>query len=254
MSEIIVESIDYIETWTLNGEAKRNAVSVALLAEMISNVARVSSNKNVRCVVLRGAGEKAFCAGADLKERAHMSETQVRTFLLDLRKALRALELSDCVFIAYINGSAFGGGTELALACDIRLISATAEMGLTEVKLGIIPGGGGTVRLPRIIGISAAKEMILTGQKVNAEKAVQLKLATRVCTFAEAISLAHEISVNGPIAVSLAKHAIDEAALLPIDSALELEFQKYQFTMGTQDRLEGLKAFAEKRVPKFEGK
>ncbi len=242
------------EVWTIDGEARRNALTRALVSELGQNVARVSQGRAVRAVVLTGAGEKAFCAGADLKERATMTPEQVRAFLVELRATFRALEKSDCVFIAYVNGAAFGGGTELALACDLRVIAPTAEMGLTEVKLGIIPGGGGTQRLPRLIGKGAAKDLILTGRKVAAEEALKLGLADRQGTLEDAKSLAAAICENAPIAVGAAKHAIDEGLHLDLDAALALEQEKYALTIGTEDRLEGLKAFAEKRKPVYRGR
>jgi enoyl-CoA hydratase/carnithine racemase len=255
MAEFTIEAPGAVERWTINGEAKRNALSRAMVAELAQHVARVSgSDRSVRAVVLTGAGAKAFCAGADLKERATMSEGDVRSFLDTLRSTFRAIELSDCAFIAFVNGAAFGGGTELALSCDLRVMDEAAEMGLTEVKLGIIPGGGGTQRLPRLIGKGAAKDLILTGRRVGAEEALRLGLVNRVGEFDDAMHLAKNIVENAPIAVGLAKHAIDEGMHLDLDAALALEQQFYQRTIGTEDRLEGLKAFAEKRPPVFKGK
>ncbi len=254
MAEFIIASHGPFEQWTINGEARRNALSRAMVAELKSNLERVSANRSVRCVVLTGAGSKAFCAGADLKERAGMTPDEVTAFLDGMRTTFRAIELSDCVFIAFINGAAFGGGTELSLCCDLRVIAAEAEMGLTEVKLGIIPGAGGTQRLPRLVGKGVAKELILTGRRVPAAEAVSLGLASKIGTVEDALSLAKTICENAPIAVSAAKHAIDEGAHLDLDAALGVEQQKYALTLGTEDRLEGLKAFAEKRPPVYRGK
>ncbi len=244
-----------IEHWTIDGEARRNALSQAVVSELEDHVRRVSGpDKSVRAVVITGVGDKAFCAGADLKERAAMTQPQVVAFLAQLRRTFRAIELSDCVFIAYVNGVAFGGGTELALCCDLRVINATAEMGLTEVKLGIIPGGGGTQRLPRLIGKGAAKELILTGRRVDGDEAVKLGLANKRGGLADAHAMAEAVVENAPIAVAAAKHAIDEGAGLELDAALALEQQKYDLTLQSADRLEGLQAFAEKRKPVFTGK
>ena len=195
--EILVTPRGHVEVWTLNGEARRNSISMALLAELGQLLAD-APKRALRAVVITGAGDKAFCAGADLKERSGMSPAQVDTFLADLRKALRTLETSDTVFIAAINGAAFGGGTELSLACDLRIASPTAELGLTEVKLGIIPGGGGTQRLPRLIGIGRAKDLILSGRKVGAAEALSLGLLNRVAADGrlvdEAVGWAEEIA------------------------------------------------------------
>ncbi len=254
MAEFQVVTKGTIEHWTIDGEARRNPLSRAVIAELEQHVHRVSApDRSVRAVVLTGAGEKAFCAGADLKERSGMSESEVRAFLDQLRRTFRAIEQSNCVFIAYVNGVAFGGGTELALCCDLRVIAATAEMGLTEVKLGIIPGGGGTQRLPRLIGKGAAKDLILTGRRVGAEEAVKLGLANRRGGLAEAHAIAEAIVENAPIAVGVAKHAIDEGLALDLDAALALEQERYELTLSTLDRIEGLKAFAEKRKPVFRG-
>ena len=255
MAEFEIKIEGVVESWTIKGEARRNALSKAVVAELQQHVQRVSGpDRTVRAVVLTGAGEKAFCAGADLKERTTMSEEEVRRFLEQLRRTFRAIELSDCVFIAFVNGAALGGGTELALACDLRVAAASAELGLTEVKLGIIPGGGGTQRLPRLIGKGAAKELILTGRRVGAAEALDLGLVNRVGTLADAQALAAAVVENAPIAVGAAKHAIDEGLSLELDLGLALEQRKYELTLKTDDRLEGLKAFAEKRKPVFSGR
>ena len=187
-----------------------------------------------------------------------MSEPEVRAFLDQLRRTLRAIEKSDCVFIAAINGSAFGGGTELALACDLRVAAPAAELGLTEVKLGIIPGGGGTQRLTRLIGPARAKDLILTGRRLNAAEAFSIGLVSRLAPEGRlldaAFALAESIVENAPVAVATAKHAIDEGVALELDAALALELQKYEAVLKTEDRLEGLRAFAEKRVPCYEGR
>lgn len=255
MAEFIVEVHGAIERWVINGEARRNALSKAMVSELHAHVQRVSGPGHaVRAVVLTGAGDKAFCAGADLKERVGMSEADVLRFLGDLRTNFRLIERSPCVFIAYLNGVAFGGGTELALTCDIRVASPTAELGLTEVKLGIIPGGGGTQRLTRLVGRGRAKEIILTGRRVSATEALSLGLVERLGGPDAAMALAKEIVVNAPIAVAAAKAAIDDGEHLPIDEALALEHRKYALTLSTEDRLEGLNAFAAKRPPKFVGR
>jgi enoyl-CoA hydratase/carnithine racemase len=254
MSEFLVETRGAVELWTINGEARRNAISKAMALELEERVTKVTA----RAVIITGAGDKAFCAGADLKERSSMSEGEVRGFLERLRKLLRSLEQSDCVFIAALNGMAFGGGTELALACDLRVAVPAAELGLTEVKLGIIPGGGGTQRLSRLIGPGPAKDLILTVRRVSAAEALGLGLVNRLAPEGHLLKTAHElaeqITGNAPLAVAAAKHAIDEGLSLEMDEALALEHQFYERTLGTEDRLEGLKAFAEKRPPVFVGR
>ena len=258
MSQFRVEVHGAAEVWTLDGASRRNAISRALLAEFQGLVARVSAERAVRVVVITGDGDKAFCAGADLKERAGMSEPEVRAFLEGLRHALRALETSDTVFIAAINGLALGGGTELALACDLRVAAPAAELGLTEVTLGIIPGGGGTQRLSRLIGPGRAKDLVLTGRRVGAAEALALGLINRLAPegrlLETALGIAQAIASNAPLAVAAAKHAVDEGLDLGLDSALELEHQKYEIVLASEDRKEGLAAFSEKRPPRFVGR
>ncbi|HZH03535.1 MAG TPA: enoyl-CoA hydratase-related protein [Myxococcaceae bacterium] len=258
MVEFQVERRGATEYWTIQGEERRNTLTRAMVGELGERVGALARADAPRAVVLTGAGDRAFCAGADLKERAEMSADDVRQFLVDLGKALRAIERSRCVFIAAINGFAFGGGLELALACDFRVAGPAAELGLTEVKLGIIPGGGGTQRLTRLIGVSRAKDLILTGRRINAAEAFSFGVVSRLAPEGRltetAASLADAIAVNAPLAVGAAKHAIDEGRGHPLDEALEIERRHYETVLSTEDRLEGLKAFAEKRPPLFKGR
>jgi enoyl-CoA hydratase/carnithine racemase len=258
MPEFKVDTRGAIEIWTIDGADRRNAISRVLLQELGAMVQRVSSGRSTRAVILTGAGDKAFCAGADLKERVTMSEPEVRTFLDGLRRTFRSIEKSDCTFIAALNGAALGGGTELALACDLRVAAPAAELGLTEVRLGIIPGGGGTQRLTRLVGPGRAKDLILTGRRMNAAEAFSVGLVNRLAPeghlLETAFSLAEAIVANAPIAVSTAKHAINEGHGLELDDALALELSKYEEVLKTEDRLEGLRAFAEKRPPVYKGR
>jgi len=247
-----------VEIWTLDAEDTRNAISRAVLAELEARVSRVTAGHEVRAVILTGAGDKAFCAGADLKERATMSEAEVRAFLGSLRRTLRAVENSNTIFLAALNGSALGGGTELALACDLRIAAPAAEMGLTEVRLGIIPGGGGTQRLPRLIGPGRAKDLILTGRRLNAAEAFAIGLVQRLAPEGRllevALAVAEQIAENAPLAVAAAKRAVDRGMELDLDAALALELEQYETVLRSEDRLEGLRAFAEKRRPLWKGR
>lgn len=257
MSEWKIDSRGAVEVWTIDGEARRNTLTTALVEELETLVARVAAGRGVHAVVLTGAGDKAFCAGADLKDRERMSHDDVKAWLVLLHRAFRALELAPQVFIAGLNGAAFGGGLELALACDLRVADPAASMGLTEVKLGIIPGGGGTQRLPKAVGVSRAKELIFTGRRVMAAEAMAMGLVNRLSApglaVAEACELANEIVQNAPLAVAQAKAAITEGYDLAWDEAARLEREKYHPLLATQDRLEGLAAFREKRRPSFRG-
>src|SRR5580765_6959612 len=246
---------------TLNRPDAANALSKGLVAELEGAFAElgdeVKHGGDVRVVVVTGAG-KAFCAGADLKERRAMTLEQTWAFLDVLNRLMNAVAAFPRPVIAAINGAAFGGGLELALACDIRLAADSAEMGLTEVRLGVIPGAGGTQRLARVASVAAAKELILTGRRVRAQRAYLLGIVADVVpaeTLADAAAkLADEIAAAGPLAVTAAKRAIDGGWALPIADALALEAVCYQEVLASDDRNEGLAAFAEKRLPVFKGR
>jgi enoyl-CoA hydratase/carnithine racemase len=257
MAEWKIELRGATELWTIDGEARRNTLTKAMVEELEVQVARVAADRKVRAVVLTGAGDKAFCAGADLKDRAKMSHDEIKAWLELLHRAFRALETAPQVFIAALNGVAFGGGLELALACDLRVADPGVSMGLTEVKLGIIPGAGGTMRLPRAVGVSRAKELIFTGRRVLAAEALAMGLVNKLAVpggaVAEALELAAEIGQNAPLAVAQAKAAIDGGLGLPWDEAARLEREMYHPLLATKDRLEGLAAFHEKRRPNFQG-
>lgn len=256
-AELTVERTDAIELWTIQGEARRNSITVALLRELRAALSRAAADRSLRCVVITGAGDRAFCAGADLKERAGMSPDEVDRFLAGLRDAFRAVEQAPQVFVAALNGVALGGGLELALACDLRVAADAAEMGLPEVGLGIIPGGGGTQRLPRLVGVARAKDLVLTGRRVGAAEALAMGLVARIAPAArlreEAIALAGQIARNAPISLRQAKRAVDGGLHLPLEEALALELRLYQDCLASKDRLEALRAFAEKRPPIFTG-
>jgi enoyl-CoA hydratase/carnithine racemase len=208
-------------------------------------------------VVLVGSGEKAFCAGADLKERASMSAEDVHAFHRALRDALRGIETAPQVFIAALNGVALGGGFELALACDLRVAAEHAEVGLPEVGLGIIPGGGGTQRLARAIGVARAKDLVLTARRIGAGEALSWGLLSRVAPARglrdAALELAALVARNAPVSLRQAKRAIDDGFHLALEDALDLENAFYQACLSTKDREEALRAFAEKRKPVFTG-
>jgi methylglutaconyl-CoA hydratase len=257
MAEWIVEDRGDVEVWTIDGAARRNSITRAMLAGLHAELARVAAKREVRCVVLTGAGDRAFCAGADLKERARMSEEEVHAFHRELRDALSGIEASPKVFLAAINGFALGGGFELALACDLRLVSTSAELGLPEVGLGIIPGGGGTQRLARAVGVARAKDLVLTARRIDAVEALAFGVVTRAAPPERlpeaALAMAAEVARNAPISLRQAKRAIDGGFHLPLAEALELEHRMYQDCLGTKDRLEALAAFAQKRRPVFTG-
>jgi enoyl-CoA hydratase/carnithine racemase len=257
MAEWLVDSRGAIEVWTIAGAERRNTLTVAMVEELERLIRARKAKRDVRVIVLTGQGEKAFCAGADLKDREKMSHDDVKAWLVLLHRAFRAMELSPQVFIAALNGVAFGGGLELALACDLRVADPGAAVALTEVKLGIIPGAGGTQRLPRAIGVSRAKELIFSGRRVLAAEAMAMGLVNKISApgnvVEEACVLATEIAENAPLAVGQAKAAINEGLHLAWDEAAVLEREKYHPLLETKDRLEGLAAFREKRKAVFRG-
>jgi methylglutaconyl-CoA hydratase len=256
-TEFRTERRGAVEIWTIDGASRRNSISRAMLAELNALLARAAPDRTLRCVVLTGAGDKAFCAGADLKERAGMSEAEVHAFLDGLRRSLRAVEEAPQIFIAAVNGAALGGGLELALACDLRIAADSAQMGLPEVGLGIIPGGGGTQRLPRLLGAARAKDLVLTARRIGAAEALAIGLVARVAPLNrlvdEALAYAAEVARNAPVSLRQAKRAIDGGLHLPLEEALAFENRMYQDCLGTKDRVEALRAFAEKRPPVFTG-
>ncbi|EOQ96529.1 enoyl-CoA hydratase/isomerase family protein [Leptospira wolbachii serovar Codice str. CDC] len=245
----------YVALMELNRPEAKNAISIQLLAELREKIQEVKKSK-ARTLVIIGTGD-AFCSGADLKERKSMSDLQVKQFLKDINLCFSELANLSIPTIAAINGFAFGGGLEMALACDIRYASESAQMGLTETKLGIIPGAGGTQRLSRIVGESTAMEWIFSGKKLNGKEAMLRGLVSQVFDpdhlRESSLALAREISESAPIAVSAAKKAVRRGMEFPLESALEWERLCYFETIGTKDRVEALQAFAEKRKPIFKG-
>jgi enoyl-CoA hydratase/carnithine racemase len=243
---------------TIDGEAQMNVLSRALVAELAQHARQAAVEGSVRAVVVTGAGRRAFCAGANLKERKGWTEDDVRRWLVELHGGFREIERCPKPWIAAVNGLALGGGCELALACDLRVMDPSAQIGLTETKIGVIPGGGGTVRLARLIGLGRAKDLILTARRVEAAEALHLGMVNRISAAGDSVSgavaLANEISANAPVAVAAAKASIDEGWDLAMDAALDRERLHYEKALLSEDRLEGLQAFAEKRPPRWRGR
>ncbi|MEH7178544.1 enoyl-CoA hydratase [Neobacillus vireti] len=242
---------------TLNRPEAANALSVQMLEELQDAILTCKFDRTVRCIVITGAGEKAFCAGADLKERAGMDPIKVRKTVSLIRGNNNELEALPQPVIAAVNGVALGGGTELALACDIRIASETAKFGLTETSLGIIPGAGGTQRLPRLVGKGRAKELIFTARRIDAREALEIGLVEYMVPSGQliekALEIASQIVKNGPIAIAQAKFAIDKGNDVDLNTGLAIEQNAYEVTIPTKDRLEGLQAFKEKRPPVYMG-
>lgn len=248
-----------IEIWTLNRPARANALSRALVHALLEAAHQIAADPTVRAVVLEGEGSRAFSAGADLKERAGMDEETVRTVLDELRAAFDAIDRLPIPVVAAIDGVALGGGFELALTCDFRVASSTAELGLPEVSLAIIPGAGGTQRLTRLVGAARAKEWILLSRRLSGEEAAALGVVTRIApegtsVLDEALRLAESLAALPPIAVAAALEAIDGGVPLPLAEGLAHERRCYERTLVSEDRREALAAFREKRPPVFRGR
>lgn len=296
---LLVEKEGPLAWIKLNRLDVHNCLNRELLNSLIKACDELADDREVRLVAIIGAGDKVFCAGADLAERKGMTEGEVIDYVVLINKAFRAVELLPQPVIAALNGSAFGGGTELALACDLRVMMSDASMRLTEVKLGIIPGAGGTQRLPRLIGKSKAKELILTASPITAAEGKTIGLVHRVVeregvegsskepsndsalyristsskdsskdaeskgskkieTFnpvliAAVKEWAEEIATAAPLSLRQAKQAIDQGYDRDLEAGLALETRAYIQLLNTKDRLEGLKAFAEKRKPNYKG-
>ena len=243
---------------TLNRPKVMNCLNFDLLYAVRDEIEALQFSDMIRCVIITGAGEKAFCAGADLKERATLTQDQVKQFIVTIRNLLTSIQNLKMPVISAVNGIALGGGTEIALASDIRIASETAVMGLTETRLAIIPGGGGTQRLPRIIGVAKAKELIFTGRRVDAKEALDIGLVNAVTPpeklLDTCLEMAAMIAETGPIAVEMAKYAIDKGIETDLATGLAIESNAYRVTIPTEDRIEGLTAFREKRKPVYKGR
>jgi enoyl-CoA hydratase/carnithine racemase len=244
---------------TLDRPERMNALSRDTLLALGRLGRELAADPEVRAIVLTGAGDKAFCAGADLKERQGFSDDDVRAQVGLYRTELAALDRSPKPVVAALNGVAFGGGLELALVCDLRVAVPEAKVGLPETTLGIIPGAGGTQRLPRIVGEARAKEMILLGRRLSAQEALAWGLVNRVSPAGvnvvdDALEFLEPILDGAPIAQSAALRAIDVSFEAPLEQGLELERVFYDETLRSEDRREALRAFAEKRKPAFQGR
>jgi len=257
-SILFKEEKNQIVTLTLNRTEVMNSFNFALLLALKAEIEDLQFTTDVRVIIITGAGKKAFCSGADLKERVTLTPTQVKRYIFTIRNLFTSIEQLNKPVIAGINGVALGGGTELALASDIRIASTNASMGLTEARLAIIPGGGGTQRLPRLVGKGKAKELIFTGQRVGAKEALKIGLVNKICEpealLDECNKMAAMICETGPIAIEQAKYAINYGLETDLNTGLAIESNAYWICIPTEDRLEGLAAFREKRKPVYKGK
>jgi enoyl-CoA hydratase len=249
---------DRIATVRVNRPDALNALNAKVLEELECAFYQLDRNDDVGIVVLTGAGDKAFVAGADIKAMLGMSPMDMRGFTQQGHRVMGTIEGLGKAVIAAVNGYALGGGCELALACDIRIASDKAKLGVPEVNLGIMPGFGGTQRLTRLLGKGKASELVFTGDMVDASEALRIGLVNRVVPhdklLEEAYSLAKNIMAKGPIAIRMAKSSIRNCLETGLSSGLDYEIEAVSMLFSTEDKNEGLKAFLEKRKPEFKGK
>jgi len=249
---------DGIARVTVNRPDKLNALNGVVIAELGDAVGHIEGDPGVRGVILTGAGSKAFVAGADIGELAEQGATEGKARAVAGQTVFRRLERCGKPVIAAVNGFALGGGCELAMACHLRIASETAKFGQPEVKLGIGPGYGGTVRLPRLVGKGRALELLLTGQMIDAQEAWRIGLVNRVVPadrlLEEAGQLLRTILENGPLAIRACLESVDAGLEMSLDQALLLEATYFGLLSGTTDMKEGTRAFLEKRKPVFQSK
>jgi enoyl-CoA hydratase len=256
-STLLFELTDGIARITVNRPDKLNALNAIVIAELGDAVTRIETDSAVRGAILTGAGAKAFVAGADIAELTEQGAAGGRTRALVGQQVFRRMERCGKPVIAAVNGFALGGGCELAMACHLRVASEQARFGQPEVKLGIAPGYGGTVRLPRLVGKGRALELLLTGEMIDAQEALRIGLVNRVVPadrlLPEAEAMMRTILTNGPLAVRACLEAVDNGLDMTVDQALLLEASYFGLLSATEDMREGTQAFIEKRKPSFKG-
>ena len=259
MNNLLLEVENGIALLTINRPKSLNALNSETLAELNTCLAELENNEEVKVVILTGSGEKSFVAGADISEMVNATPAEGRKMGLLAKEAFGRLENMPQITIAAVNGYALGGGCEISMACDIRVASENARFAQPECGLGILPGFGGTQRLPRLVGKGRATELIFTCDQITAEDAYRMGLVNHVVPQAELIdyckAMAGRIMKNGPYAVSLAKQAINTGMDTDLDSGLKLEANLFGLSFSTADKKEGMTAFLEKRKEKhFIGK
>jgi enoyl-CoA hydratase/carnithine racemase len=253
------EPAEHVLRITLNRPEVSNAMNTQMGLDMLDLWDALCNDPGLyRCVILTGAGEKAFCAGGDLKQRNGMTDAQWQAQHLIFERGVRAMKECPIPIIGAINGAAYGGGCEFALACDFAYASTTARFALTEVTLGIMPGAGGTQNMPRAVGIKRAKEILLTGLPFTAQQGLEWGMLNKVCDptalQAEVLATAQRIAGNAPLSTRQIKHSVNTGMQMDLASALLFEIEAYNRLPPTEDRREGVAAFNEKRKPVFKGR
>ena len=254
---LLLDRAGRVATITINRPDKRNALNAVVRRELVEAMDRLAGDDETRVIVLTGAGEKAFVAGADIGEFAERTPIEQRA-AMEGRRVFDVVAGMPKPVIASINGYALGGGCELAMACDLRIAARSARLGQPEVNLGILPGGGGTQRLPRLVGLGRAMRLVLTGELIDAEEAHRIGLVDELVDD-DALTdrtreLAGAIAKHSPVALKLIKQAIRAAAEMPLAAGLEMERELFVTAFASEDRTEGVRAFLEKRAPEFTGR
>ncbi len=254
---VLIDRRENIAVITLHRPQAMNALNFALLESLNDHLDTLGQDETLRCLVVTGSGGKAFCAGADLKERLPLSASERTRHTSLINEAADALERFPVPVIAAICGYALAGGAEIATACDLRVMSDDGVIGLPEVRIGVFPGAGGVIRLPRLIGPARARDLLYTGRRVGAPEALQIGLVDRVVPNDEvlpvALELAGEITAGAPLAVRAMKSALTQVTALSADGAARIVSQLRVPLDGTRDYDEGLRAFSERRQPHFTG-
>ncbi|WP_297633827.1 short-chain-enoyl-CoA hydratase [uncultured Clostridium sp.] len=258
LKNVLLEKEGNLAIVTINRPKALNALNSETLTDLNTVIEDLEKDSNIYAVILKGAGEKSFVAGADIAEMKDLNEDQGREFGILGNKVFRRLEKLDKPVIAAISGFALGGGCELSMSCDIRIASEKAKFGQPESGLGITPGFGGTQRLPRIVGMGKAKELIYTGEIIKADEALRIGLVNKVVALedlmTEARAMAEKIIANAPIANKLCKDAIDRGMQVGIDEAIMIEAEDFGKCFSTEDQVEGMTAFIERRAKSFQNK
>ncbi|MBX5326834.1 MAG: enoyl-CoA hydratase/isomerase family protein [Candidatus Bathyarchaeia archaeon] len=258
LKNVIYEKNEGIATITLNRPDALNAFSIELINELLQCIDDVSRDETIRAVILTGAGEKAFSAGADIKAMIGMNALKARELSTNGYRLCKALEKLEKPVIAAINGFALGGGCEVALSCDFRIASEKARLGQTEINIGLIPGWGGTQRLTRLVGKAKAKELVFTGKIIDAKTAEQIGLVDMVVPHEQLMTTARqfalELASKAPVALKVAKTLIDNGLETDLETALALEREGFGIVASSEDLQEGVKAFTEKRKPTWKGR
>ncbi len=255
---IITKKEEGIGWITLNRPHRLNTLTSDMIDEMHSALNDFETDKEIKCIVITGAGDRAFSAGADVTAFTGLTPATAVEASSKGQALFTRLERIGKPVIASLNGYALGGGLEMASACDFRLAAENAELGQPETKLGLIPGWGGTQRLVRLVGLAKAKELIMLGERISAEEGAKIGLVTKVVPKAklqeETVALARKLADGPPVALKLAKEALNFGSQVPLDIGLKMEAEAFGIALSTKDVMEGVSAFMSKRKPEFKGK